>query len=180
VRTHTSSRCDHYALGMRKGIERSLAMVRAKSTAFDHGISTTRTRARERERERERERCCIMKADMARAEMYLSPTPPNGKLGFANCTKQSLMTAVPERVRRRTSDCVASTDENRYNANGFGRSSMKSMASSSVVTGITGRIGPKISSVIKVDATRACTSVTRSKHHCQTMNTLTNLDRPWS
>jgi hypothetical protein len=50
------------------------------------------------------------------------------------------------------STCILSTDENKYRARGLGRASINASASSTESTGHTGRIGPKISSLINVES----------------------------
>jgi hypothetical protein len=89
---HTLGRCNHHCLVVCERIECQLAVIRSKTTTIQADKCTSSVRS--------------LLATWRRCWLtHLSPTPPNGKLALVNCIRQSLITTLPDRVRRRISDC---------------------------------------------------------------------------
>ena len=77
-------------------------------------------------------------------------TPPNGKFGFAYCSIQSLMAAVPELVYWRNLSILTRDLLNKYNAKDFSLLLINSKTESKLSYLTNGNIGPKISFFIMV------------------------------
>lgn len=74
----------------------------------------------------------------------LEPTPPNGSVGLAASMRTSLTMSEPEEVCRIIFLMFFVLSENIWIVRGFGRSFMKSIASSTQSIFSIGRIGPNI------------------------------------
>src|SRR5215218_8188157 len=92
------------------------------------------------------------------------PTPPNGRLSGRMCTTEWLMQAPPELVRASTRSAISFDFEYTYSASGLGRSLTNAMASSTESMATIGRIGPKISSLMRPEATSGSTTIVGARY----------------